>query len=115
MLREIYCDKFYQKRIVFNPGLSVVLGTNTGDNSIGKSTFLLIVDYVFGGSTYANTADIIENVGSHDIYTPYLCQNCLFVMQLAATFVYMVNIIVTNTIRYTIARLRKQKRRVLRF
>ena len=52
MLREIYCDKFHQKRIVFNPGLSVVLGTNTGDNSIGKSTFLLIVDYVFGGSTY---------------------------------------------------------------
>ncbi len=51
MLREIYCDKFHQKRIVFNPGLSVVLGTNTGDNSIGKSTFLLIVDYVFGGST----------------------------------------------------------------
>ena len=44
MLREIYCDKFYQKQIVFNPGLSVVLGTNTGDNSIGKSTFLLIVD-----------------------------------------------------------------------
>ncbi len=58
MLREIYCDKFHQEQIVFNPGLSVVLGTNTGDNSIGKSTFLLIVDYVFGGSTYAGTADI---------------------------------------------------------
>ena len=53
MLHEIYCEQFHQKRIVFNPGLSVVLGTNTGDNSIGKSTFLLIVDYVFGGSTYA--------------------------------------------------------------
>ena len=26
MLREIYCDKFHQKQIVFNPGLSVVLG-----------------------------------------------------------------------------------------
>lgn len=68
MLREIYCDKFHQKQIIFNSGLSVVLGTNTGDNSIGKSTFLLIVDYVFGGSTYANTPDISENVGSHDIY-----------------------------------------------
>ena len=52
MLHEIYCEQFHQKRIVFNPGLSVVLGTNAGDNSIGKSTFLLIVDYVFGGSTY---------------------------------------------------------------
>lgn len=67
MLHEIYCEQFHQKRIVFNPGLSVVLGTNAGDNSIGKSTFLLIVDYVFGGSTYAGTTDIIENVGSHDI------------------------------------------------
>ena len=42
MLHEIYCEQFHQKRIVFNPGLSVVLGTNTGDNSIGKSTFLLV-------------------------------------------------------------------------
>ena len=49
-----------------------MLGTNTGDNSIGKSTFLLIVDYVFGGSTYAGTADIIENVGSHDIYFAFV-------------------------------------------
>ena len=72
MLREIYCDKFHQKQIVFNSGFSVVLGTNTGDNSIGKSTFLLIVDYVFGGSTYAGTADIIENVGSHDIYFAFV-------------------------------------------
>ena len=72
MLHEIYCEQFHQKRIVFNPGLSVVLGTNTGDNSIGKSTFLLIVDYVFGGSTYAGTTDIIENVGSHDIYFSFV-------------------------------------------
>lgn len=72
MLHEIYCEQFYQKRIVFNPGLSVVLGTNTGDNSIGKSTFLLIVDYVFGGITYADAMDIIENVGSHDIYFSFV-------------------------------------------
>lgn len=86
MLREIYCDKFHQKQIVFNSGLSVVLGTNTGDNSIGKSTFLLIVDYVFGGNTYANTADIIENVGAHDIYFAFVfggetfkfCRNSIY-------------------------------------
>ena len=86
MLREICCDKFHQKQIVFNSGLSVVLGTNTGDNSIGKSTFLLIVDYVFGGNTYANTADIIENVGAHDIYFAFVfggetfkfCRNSIY-------------------------------------
>lgn len=72
MLYEICCDQFYQKRIVFNEGLSVILGTNTGDNSIGKSTFLLIVDYVFGGSTYSETTDIIDNVGSHDIYFTFV-------------------------------------------
>ena len=68
MLYEIYCEKFYQKQIIFNSGLNVVLGTNMGDNSIGKSTFLLIVDYVFGGSIYAETKDIIDNIGSHDIF-----------------------------------------------
>ena len=72
MLSEIYCDEFHQKQIIFNTGLSVVLGTKTGDNSIGKSTFLLIVDYVFGGSTYAKAANVIEQVGSHDIYFSFV-------------------------------------------
>lgn len=72
MLYEIYCDQFYQKHIIFNPGLCVVLGTDTGDNSIGKSTFLLIVDYVFGGKIYANATDIINNVGPHDIYFSFI-------------------------------------------
>lgn len=68
MLLEICCDQFSQKKIRFNAGLSVVLGSNTGDNSIGKTTFLLIVDFVFGGNTYAKSTDIIHNVGSHDIF-----------------------------------------------
>lgn len=67
MLYEIYCEEFRQKRIRFNAGLSVVLGTNAGDNSIGKSTFMLVVDFVFGGDTYAYVSDIRENVGNHRI------------------------------------------------
>ena len=51
MLSEIFCEKFHQKKVTFGNNLNVVLGTNTGDNSIGKSTFLLIIDFVFGGST----------------------------------------------------------------
>ena len=78
MLYEIYCEQFHQKQIVFNPGLSVILGTNTGDNSIGKSTFLLIVDYVFGGSIYANTTDIINNVGPHDIFFSFVFRDEVF-------------------------------------
>lgn len=68
MLCEVYCEEFHQKRITFNEGLNVVLGTNTGDNSIGKSTFMLIVDYAFGGESYALSSDIKENVNEH-----YIC------------------------------------------
>lgn len=67
MLYEIYSDAFKEKRIRFHNGLNVVLGTNSGDNSIGKSTFMLIVDFVFGGDTYARATDIIKNVEDHRI------------------------------------------------
>ena len=33
---------------------------------------MLIVDYVFGGSTYSETTDIINNVGSHDIFFTFI-------------------------------------------
>lgn len=67
MLCEIYCKEFYQKKVEFNSGFNVVLGTKTGDNSIGKSTFMLIIDFVFGGNTYSDSIDILKNVGLHDI------------------------------------------------
>ena len=67
MLCEIYCEQFHQKQIHFNTDLSVVLGTETGDNSIGKSTFMLIVDFVFGGNTYVDATDIRHNIGDHRI------------------------------------------------
>lgn len=67
MLREICCDSFHQKRICFNEGLNVVLGTTTGTNSIGKSTFMLIIDFIFGGDTYSKTEDIVQNVKAHRI------------------------------------------------
>lgn len=71
MLYEIYCEKFHQKKITFNENLNVVLGTDEGHNSIGKSTFLLIVDFVFGGNTYAKSTDILNNIGDHDIFFTY--------------------------------------------
>lgn len=72
MLAEIYCEEFHQKKIEFYNTLNVVLGTNTGDNSIGKSTFMLIVDFAFGGTTYADATDILDNIGSHDIYFKFV-------------------------------------------
>lgn len=67
MLCEIYCEEFHQKRITFRDGLNVVLGSPTADNSIGKSTLMLIVDFAFGGNTYTEATDILHNVGEHSI------------------------------------------------
>lgn len=78
MLYEIYCEQFHKKKISFNQGLNVVLGTSKADNSIGKSTFLLIVDFVFGGNTYANASDINNAIGKHDIYFAFKFNNKIY-------------------------------------
>ena len=67
MLVEIICDKFENKKISFKSGLNVIEGTDDGDNSIGKSTILLIIDFVFGGNTYAEKSEIYKNIDNHDI------------------------------------------------
>lgn len=64
MLKEIFCSKFKHSKIEFHKGL--ILGDNNGSNSIGKSTMLLIIDYVFGGDTYAKS-DVIDHIGQHEI------------------------------------------------
>ncbi|MBU3216861.1 DUF2326 domain-containing protein [Clostridium estertheticum] len=68
MLYEIICEQFKQKRIEFSPSLNTVLGDDFGTNSIGKSTFLMIIDFIFGGKDYIlKSTDIQRNVGSHII------------------------------------------------
>lgn len=71
MLKEVKCDKFAPDHhtIYFNSGLNTVLGSTGGSNAIGKSTFLWIIDYVFGGESYCSlTGDIKKEIGSHTIY-----------------------------------------------
>lgn len=72
MLYEILCDKFISSgeprgAIIFHDGLNVVQGHNSGSNSIGKSTFLLAVDFAFGGDDYANQKTIQKEIGDHII------------------------------------------------
>ncbi|MFC5532238.1 DUF2326 domain-containing protein [Cohnella yongneupensis] len=68
MLFEIICDEFKQKRIEFFPNLNTVLGDDVGSNSIGKSTFLMIIDFAFGGKDYIlKSAEIQRHVGQHSI------------------------------------------------
>lgn len=71
MLIEIQCDKFApaHQTIRFKSGLNTVLGSAGGSNAIGKSTFLWIIDYVFGGESYYSlTDDIKKEIGPHTIY-----------------------------------------------
>lgn len=73
MLKEIRCDQFVSNGVTRDPirfqsGLNTVLGSSSGTNSIGKSTFLMIIDFVFGGNDYADkTSDVLKNVGPHTI------------------------------------------------
>ena len=74
MLKQIYSEAFktyngkIRDRINLNPGLNVVLGTTDGANSIGKSSFLMVVDFIFGGDDYVDKCtDIQDNVGGHTI------------------------------------------------
>jgi hypothetical protein len=73
MLKEISCDKFIEKGMIrkpiqLHPGLNTVIGHRDAANSIGKSTFLLIIDFIFAGSDYVNKAtDVFDNVGNHII------------------------------------------------
>jgi hypothetical protein len=68
MLKQIICDKFKTQPEVFRTGLNVVLGSSEGSNAIGKSTFLLILDFVFGGDGYAKAAkDVINHIDHHTI------------------------------------------------
>lgn len=68
MLKRIICDRFPAGRqeIVFDSGLNVILGDDLGSSAIGKTTFLNIIDYAFGGKYYYS-GDIHSNVGLHDV------------------------------------------------
>lgn len=68
MLSNIICDRFYKEEVIFHSGLNVVLGDNGGSNSIGKSTFLMIIDFVLGGKDYIlKSTDVQRNIGNHII------------------------------------------------
>ena len=103
MLYEIQCDRFIsngQPRppIRFNSGLNVVLGGRNADNSVGKSTFMLIIDFAFGGETYAKSQTALH-IGNHLIK---------FAFKFAETLYYfsrdVVNANTVNVLAFTTSR-----------
>ena len=72
MLVEMMSPAFKEKDesrppIRFKKGLNVVLGKEDGTNSIGKSSALLAIDFVFGGNTYI-ASDGVKHIGDHTIF-----------------------------------------------
>jgi len=68
MLRQLTCDEFKNQPEPFRKGLNVILGSSDGSNAIGKTLFLMILDFAFGGDDYAKMAkEIVEYVPHHTI------------------------------------------------
>ena len=72
MLIEMTSPVFKEKGkerppIRFKKGLNVVLGKEDGENSIGKSSAMLAIDFVFGGNSYL-TSDGVKHIGDHTIF-----------------------------------------------
>ncbi|AZD33597.1 hypothetical protein C4K22_0832 [Pseudomonas chlororaphis subsp. aurantiaca] len=66
MLKFIECDWFVEKRITFHENLNIVVGDRVNSNSIGKSTLLKVIDFVYGGSTLLfHGKDVAETLGHH--------------------------------------------------
>lgn len=80
MLIEISCDKFAEgfRKIVFNEGLNIILGSAGGSNALGKSTFLWMIDYAFGGTHYCyEESDIRAHIKEHRVYFTFRFDNTL--------------------------------------
>ena len=68
MLTYISSPNIVDGRIDFDEGLNVVLGSNTGTNSIGKSSLLLLIDFAFGGdSFFKSEANFVNFIGDIEL------------------------------------------------
>lgn len=75
MLKEIYCEKFIEDgkirpKIAFHNGLNTIVGIGENgeksENSVGKSTLLMIIDFCFGGKAFLKSK-AVQIIGSHTI------------------------------------------------
>ncbi|MYN13525.1 DUF2326 domain-containing protein [Pusillimonas sp. TS35] len=66
MLTEIRSTAFRKSLIKFHPGLNVILGDENATNSIGKSSALMVIDFVFGGDSFVeHNEDAVRELGDH--------------------------------------------------
>ena len=72
MLIEMWSPVFkkhgeIREPIRFHHGLNVIMGMDLADNSIGKSSSLLAIDFIFGGNSYLKSI-AVKKLGDHPIY-----------------------------------------------
>ena len=81
MLIEIESDAFKENgnprgKIIFHKGLNSIVATENDNNSTGKSSFLLAIDFAFGGKSYGSEeAKIVKNVSHHTVKFAFLFEN----------------------------------------
>ncbi|CAK3275577.1 DUF2326 domain-containing protein [Vibrio crassostreae] len=69
MLKYIKSTSIHGDIIEFENGLNVILGPDNGFNSIGKSSLLLLIDFVFGGGSFLNSeSKVTTHVKNIKIY-----------------------------------------------
>lgn len=75
MLKEIYCGKFIENgqirpKLEFHKGVNTIVGIGgkgeRSENSVGKSTLLMIIDFCFGGNAFLKSK-AVEKIGEHTI------------------------------------------------
>ncbi|MBD8223214.1 hypothetical protein [Pantoea agglomerans] len=79
MLKIIFCEKLIRKKLTFNEGLNAVLGPMNAANSIGKSSVLMLIDFVFGGDDFITLCkDVISQVGNLNVDFTFEFDGCLY-------------------------------------
>lgn len=82
--------------IRFHHGLNVIMGMDLADNSIGKSSSLLAIDFIFGGNSYLKSI-AVKKLGDHPIYFCFKFERKFYFSRDTAT----PNIIVTCDENYS--------------
>ncbi|MBN8046927.1 hypothetical protein J0A94_03735 [Paraclostridium bifermentans] len=79
MLKEIKSKIFRIDKIEFHQGLNIVVGDDCASNSIGKSTLLMIIDFIYGGNTYITyNKDVVKNMGEHEFLYSFEFDNNIY-------------------------------------
>lgn len=75
MLIKLECDKFRKdgsgmpESFSFENGLNIIQGAENSKNSIGKSTLMLLIDFMLGGDDYTYHNNVpVKRLGHHTIH-----------------------------------------------